>query len=165
MKCKKCGRELKKEWKYCPYCGEKIPKIRLPKIFHKEEEVEREIEEEMENMLAAFGFPNIKIKFQTISPRQQQKTATRKQNKFRHINEVLEPKVSVKHVSNEIHISVFLPEVISIDDISINKFEESLEIRAYAGDKMYFKVIPISESSQILKKSFGNQMLKLVLSK
>ncbi len=169
MKCKNCKKELKKDWKYCPYCGEQINlfRVKFPKFFSHENEIEKEMEE----MFEALGFPGIKISFRTQSGPINQKVVKKefKPKKIkqiqRKVDSVEEPNVKINYLPSEIHIEVLLPGVSSIKDIVIRRFEESLEIRAYAGNKMYFKVIPVNKESRILQESYRNKILKLVLSK
>jgi len=165
MKCKRCKKELKKEWKYCPFCGEQVgPRFKFPKIFP-----ERSIEKEMEEMLGAFGFPNIKIRFQSYSRQPRQKAVqkvkeNRKTEKVRKVTNIVEPKTKIRYLSEEIHISIILPDVSSIEDIKVKKIEESLEIRAYVKDKMYFKIIPINKNSRLIRENFENKILNIILS-
>lgn len=49
-------------------------------------------------------------------------------------------------------IKIELPGVKSEDDIEIKRFEQSIEVKAFAGDKAYFKLIPIPENATINKK-------------
>ncbi|MCD6576273.1 MAG: zinc ribbon domain-containing protein [Nanoarchaeota archaeon] len=162
MRCKKCGREVKKDWKYCPYCGEKLKfRINFPKFFS-----EKSVEKEMEEILEAFGFPNIKIMFKTYEEPSKKiaQKQVRKELK-RDVNQIVEPKTNIKHIAGKILIEIFLPDVNSINDVSVRRLEESIEIRAYSGKKMYFKVIPISKDYEIIKEEFRNKMLKITLNK
>jgi hypothetical protein len=169
MKCKKCGRELRKDWNYCPYCGEKIRKGIFDRFNNEDEnnDIDREIESQMEEMLAAFGFPNIKIKFQTVTPKVRRQTTTQQRSEskkhIRNVKSVIEPKVTIKNISGETRVDIFLPEVVSIKDIFIKRLEESIEIRAYSKDKLYFKVIPISENAKIVNRKFSNSILSIVI--
>jgi hypothetical protein len=55
-----------------------------------------------------------------------------------------EPLVEMKRFSNKIIYEIKIPEVTSIKDISIIKLENSIEIKAIAKDKVYFKLIQIN---------------------
>ena len=162
MKCKNCKKELKKEWKFCPYCGNSIGFFRSMFNRNKNHEIERE----MEDMLQSFGLPGIKISFKTHNgSMQEQEEIKNVAPSQRKVEIVEEPEVKIKKTGNEIYVEVILPDVNSIEDIFIRRFEESMEIRAYSGKKMYFKVIPITKRSQILKKILEKHKLKLVLSR
>ncbi len=54
-----------------------------------------------------------------------------------------EPKSNIKRVDNKINYEIEIPEVRSIQDVSIIKLENSLEVRAVGEKKAYIKKIPI----------------------
>ena len=55
-----------------------------------------------------------------------------------------EPKTNVKRLSNTVIYEINLPGVKSPEDLSIVKLENSIEIKAVAKDKAYFKLLPIN---------------------
>ena len=55
-----------------------------------------------------------------------------------------EPKTNLRRLSNKVIYEIEMPKVKTINDISIIKLESSVEIRAIAKDKAYFKLIPIN---------------------
>ena len=55
-----------------------------------------------------------------------------------------EPKTLVKRLGDKIIYEIEIPGVKSIENISITKLENSIEIKALAKGKAYLKVIPIS---------------------
>jgi HSP20 family molecular chaperone IbpA len=74
-----------------------------------------------------------------------------------------EPETKIETFDNEETINIKLPDVKSADDIEIRKLEQSLEVKAFADDKAYFKLVPIKPHSQISEKSFKNGVLKIAL--
>jgi HSP20 family molecular chaperone IbpA/RNA polymerase subunit RPABC4/transcription elongation factor Spt4 len=54
-----------------------------------------------------------------------------------------EPKSNLKRVGDKINYEIEVPEVRSIQDVSIIKLENSLEVRAVGENKAYVKRIPI----------------------
>ncbi len=177
-RCKKCKNKLRKEWKYCPHCGESVRfKLKIPNFFsakHVEDDME-DFERDIEKMFSAFGFPSVKFNVKTyrsdgnriLENKRHFKPEIKTSNKkeiIRKISERKEPKTEVKTMPNKTIISVSLPDVSSTKDIILNKFEESLEIRAYSGKKLYFKVVPVKKDSKIVKKTFKNKKLEIILS-
>ena len=77
--------------------------------------------------------------------------------------EALRPKTKqeAKRILSE--KSIPYKKVKSAKDINIRKFEESVEIKAYAGKKGYFKVIPTLPNTKIVDKKFQDEMLKIVV--
>jgi HSP20 family molecular chaperone IbpA/RNA polymerase subunit RPABC4/transcription elongation factor Spt4 len=55
-----------------------------------------------------------------------------------------EPKTSVRRLSNKVLYELEIPGVDSIDDVSINQLENSIEIKALSLKKAYKKLIPVS---------------------
>jgi len=74
-----------------------------------------------------------------------------------------EPETKVERIGNKQLISIKIPDVKSLEDIDIRKLEQSLEVKAFAGDKAYFKLLPIKPNVQILDKSFKKGTLKIEL--
>lgn len=72
-----------------------------------------------------------------------------------------EPEIKIDKHGNGKIISIKLPDVKNPEDIEIKKLEQSLEIKAFAGDKAYFKLIPIKPNSEILNKVFKDGVLKI----
>jgi len=55
-----------------------------------------------------------------------------------------EPKTSVRRLTNKIVYEILLPGVKDEKNIIINKLQNSIEIKAFAKDKAYFKLIPLA---------------------
>lgn len=72
-----------------------------------------------------------------------------------------EPEMKTEKKGNMETIYIKLPDVKSNNDIEIRRFEQSLEIKAFAGDKAYFKLIPVRPNTQISDRSFSNGVLKI----
>jgi HSP20 family molecular chaperone IbpA len=72
-----------------------------------------------------------------------------------------EPETKVEKIGNEEMVTIKLPDVKNLNDIEIRRLEQSLEVKAFAGDKAYFKLIPIKSNAQISDRSFNNGILKI----
>ena len=55
-----------------------------------------------------------------------------------------EPKTDLRRLSKKLVYEIQLKGVSSIDNVSVTKLENSIEIKAIAKDKSYFKIIPIN---------------------
>ncbi|MEM5828445.1 MAG: zinc ribbon domain-containing protein [Candidatus Aenigmatarchaeota archaeon] len=89
-----------------------------------------------------------------------------KPEKVKEVREVKvteEPEVKIKRDLHRIEIEVDLPDVESAKDIEISELEESIEIRAYAKDKAYFKIISKPKNKSIVEKKFEKGKLKIIL--
>ena len=54
------------------------------------------------------------------------------------------PKTSIRRFSNKIVYEIDVPGVKSIEDVSIAKLENSIEVKAVSKKKAYSKIIPIN---------------------
>ena len=195
-RCRRCGKGLKKEWVFCPYCGERVeyrPKYR---------DIFEDIEEEFERIDKMFGprffkFPRIDVSpfrsggisitirsgtgmkpkvdiktsghYKKLEPEIKKRLGVtegveevkEEERKVRIPKITEEPETKIEEHGNEETITIKLPDVKNPDDIEIRKLEQSIEIKAFAGDKAYFKLIPIKPNSQISDRSFKNGILKI----
>lgn len=55
-----------------------------------------------------------------------------------------EAETKVRRLSNKIIYEISLPEVDDIKDVILNKLENSIEIKAFSKDKVYFKLLPVN---------------------
>jgi len=190
MKCKQCGNNIEKVWNFCPNCGRRldpIKRFRFPSFGSRKSEhfetddfgdIERQMEREIGKMVKIFGgegMPNIKIKFGTmggehpmqkeINPvaREPQARKIPAKQIVRKVEKTEEPEAKIKKIGSSMEIVIELPGVKSLKDIILKRYEESLEIRAYAGKKMYFKLIPVPKQAKLNEKSFNKSSLVLVL--
>jgi HSP20 family molecular chaperone IbpA len=70
-----------------------------------------------------------------------------------------EPETKIEKIGNLQRIQIKLPDVKSEDDIEVKSLEQSIEVKAFAGDKAYFKLLPITGT--IIKKEFKDKILKI----
>ena len=76
-----------------------------------------------------------------------------------------EPLTNIRRFSDKIVYEIEMPGVKSIDDISIIKLGNSIEIKALAKNKAYFKLIPINLPITNYNLSKGKLVLELGVSK
>jgi len=195
-RCRRCNKGLKKDWEFCPYCGERVeyrPKYR---------DIFEDIEEEFGRLDKMFGpkfskFPRINIKSPfrtggvtitirsgTKKPKVDIKTSGHYKRLEPQIKKRLgvtegiegvkeekpevripkvteEPETKIEKHGNKENITIKLPDVKNLNDVEIRKLGQSLEIKAFAGDKAYFKLIPTRPNARILDRSFKDGILKI----
>ena len=195
-RCKRCGKGLKKEWKFCPSCGESI-EYRRPY-----RDISEDIEQEFEKIDKMFGpifvrFPKLDMEspfkrggisitirsgtgkrpkvhvktsgqYKKLEPRIRRRLGVggveevkEEKRKIRIPKITEEPETKIEKRGNEEMITIKLPDVKNLDNIEIRKLGQSIEIKAFAGDKAYFKLIPIRPNAQISDRSFKNGVLKI----
>ncbi len=74
-----------------------------------------------------------------------------------------EPKTSVRRIGDKIVVEVELPGVRDMRDIEVRSLENSIEVKAIAGDKAYFKILTKPPQTSILNKRFKDGILYLEL--
>ncbi len=72
-----------------------------------------------------------------------------------------EPKTNVRRLSNKVIYEIEMPGVKSIEDVSIIKLENSIEIKAISKNKAYIKLIPINLPIESYDLSEGKLILEL----
>lgn len=165
MKCRICNVELLDKWVFCPYCGfKKTAGFELEEVL---DIVEKSFRNLFGSNLTDFPFGKgfmVEIFQEKGRPRVSVREFEGEGEKSRHErpipknSEVIEPKVYVKESGRT--VEVFLPNVKSEKDISIKKFQNSLELRAFSDKKVYFTIIPI-RSPYLTKQKFENNVLTL----
>jgi hypothetical protein len=188
-KCEKCGEKIKDEWDFCPECGEKISEMEEGEdVF---DEMEKGFENPFNvpqfkikpvmrggridiiihggtgmkpriDVRTSDGFRGQEVK--KAEPIQHEEMTEKKKANARTAKTTEEPEAESQNIGNKRIISIKLPNVKSEKDIEIKKMEQSVEVKAYAGDKAYFKLIPIPANAEVSGK-FDKGMLKLEILK
>lgn len=189
--CQKCGKNIKQEFDFCPYCGGSLDNNNnwgmLGKndafsqnsdpfsgflggfnggIFNKMlgnamKILEKELQKEMKNPKEIQPKTNVqlyingkKINFGVAKPtkKKKEKRTIREKPSIYFSKETLkkftnlpriQPKTNVRRLSDRIIYEIKMPGVKSIKDISIVKFENSIEIKAIGKSESYYKVIQV----------------------
>ncbi len=72
-----------------------------------------------------------------------------------------EPRTEVKRIGDRIVVDMEMPGVRDEKDIEISSLENSIEVRAVAGDKAYFKILTKPPDSGIIEKKFSKGTLHM----
>ena len=189
VNCDNCSKDIERKWSFCPYCGAHVPKSKLKNMFSVGVEdlfdkMFRDIHEQMfdsfsrqqKDYKAKFDAPNVKGIWINISsdqtgvPRINVSEMGAPEKKYQHVHhhhaarpapkETIEPKAEIKKLPGKQFIDIELPGV-NLQDVDVVEGEESVEIRAYKGDKMYFKILQIEPQQTIQSKDFKNGKLHL----
>jgi len=75
-----------------------------------------------------------------------------------------EPKTKVQKTGNKVTVDMELPGVKSSGDIEVRELESSLEVKATAGKKAFFKIITKPEKYKVATQKFDNGVLHLEFS-
>jgi HSP20 family molecular chaperone IbpA len=185
MKCNECGLDLSEKWVFCPKCGSEVKagseKDYLFDELNKEaERICQKIDKDdlldikplFEKSNRASGFsikitntrgekPKIDVKSfgDTHALQKPKKPNSRKIPK-----KVVDPKTKINRLPTGLVIEIELPGVESAEDIEIHEFKESIEIRAFSKNRMYFKILHIPKNVGLTTKELNNGRLKLAFS-
>ncbi|EEZ92856.1 MAG: hypothetical protein BJBARM4_0477 [Candidatus Parvarchaeum acidiphilum ARMAN-4] len=159
-KCLFCGISIEKDWSFCPHCGRPL-KTQGINISGVNIDVTKMVQEIIPQVLN--GVFNGSIFTEKQQEAQERKESSSKQSFS--AKEIIEPEDLVsKHGDTVIH-AIALPGVRYKDDIDIKKMENSIEIRAKNGDKLYLKIVRRDKRQSIVSEEFTNENLVLVLRK
>jgi len=75
-----------------------------------------------------------------------------------------EPKTSVARSASKVAVSIQLPGVESEKDIEVSELENSVEVKALARDKAYFKILTKPSQFRLSRKSFEKGILHMEFS-
>ena len=79
----------------------------------------------------------------------------------RKVSDYTEPVAETRWAGDHLEVALALPDVKSEEDIVIRKVGESLEVRAFAGDRGYFKILAIPKDTKLISKSFKGDTLTM----
>lgn len=75
-----------------------------------------------------------------------------------------EPKASIRRLESGVVVDIEMPGVGSKEDIEIKELENSVEVKAVAGNKAYFKILTKPSNFSLSEKKFEKGRLHLVFS-
>lgn len=79
----------------------------------------------------------------------------------RNVSEYEEPRCTTKWTGDHLLVDLDLPGVAKGEDVEIRKLGESIEVRAFAGDKGYFKILGVPADAQLVSRRFRKGRLSL----
>ena len=81
------------------------------------------------------------------------------------VEQVIDPMDdAVKSGNTSIH-RIMLPDVAKRSDVTITKMENSIEVRAFAGKKLYMKIIPLDKRYRLSSYELSDGVLTVELRK
>jgi HSP20 family molecular chaperone IbpA len=75
-----------------------------------------------------------------------------------------EPKADVRRIGDRVSVDIEMPNVKNKEDIEVRELGSSVEVKAIAGDKAYFKILTKPENLRLTGKSFRDGALHLEFS-
>lgn len=197
MMCKTCSKDMGNgEWKYCPFCGNKLSKpfyaVGMEDVADK---ILFGVQKRLINTMFSLvgdslregqeqpgqghgqgrGFTVRVVAGNSRGAGHQGGKQTAKMPENNHAlclksnrpmpEETVEPRVNIKKLEDTLKIDVALPHVKSMEDVDVLEFENSCEVRAYVGKKLYFKIIEVPANFSLARKNLLKETLALEFSK
>ena len=181
-KCKSCNNIVNKDWEFCPNCGATLKQMKNKDVFQEVDKEFKQIDKMLEMKVPKFMLrPPLKAKgvsiiitADNVSPPKINVQAYGEQKQVHHHHHeekpvripktTEEPETKIQKVQNKQIITLNLPDVKNLEDIEIKQLHQSIEIKAFAGDKAYFKLIPIP-SDAMVNNEFKDGVLKIEIVK
>lgn len=186
MNCANCNTKVDKGWNFCPKCGMRMMRSSfLDKILMKAvsrmgpfkdfdkafQQMQKDIHRNKKSFSISIKLgqdapPQIRIHpigAQSSSHVENKDTSAKQSTVFsRKVSgEIKEPKTNVRKMRDKFVANILLPDIDSDKDIEIHKIGESIEIRAYAKDKTYFKILKCPPTADIVSHRFEKGKLLL----
>ena len=181
-RCKNCNEKVKEDWVICPYCAFPLKEVKTKDLFQEVDKEFRQIDKMLDMKIPRFMLKpplkakgvSITITSDNVSPPKINVQTYGDQRHMRHHHEhrrheekpvripktTEEPETKIQKAQNKQIISLNLPDVKGLEDIEIKQLQQSIEIRAFAGDKAYFKLIPIPSNASV-NNEFKDGILKI----
>lgn len=181
-KCKNCNAKIDRNWIFCPSCGNTLKEVKSKDIFQEVDKEFRQIDQMLEMKVPKFMLkPPLKAKGVSIiitadntsPPKINVQTYGEHKHDIHHHHEkkpvripktTEEPDTKIQRIQNKQIITLNLPDVKSLEDIELKQLDQSIEIKAFAGDKAYFKLIPIPLNAMV-NNEFKDGVLKIEIVK
>lgn len=176
-KCKNCNVKIDKNWSFCPSCGHQLEEVKNKDVFQEFDKEFKQIDKMMELKAPRVMFPPMKgkgisitITSDNVSPPKIDVQPFGGHKHIHHHHEeqkpsripktTEEPETKTQNIKNKQIITLNLPDVKNLEDIEIKQLDQSIEIKAFAGDKAYFKLIPIPSNATV-NNEFRDGILKI----
>ncbi|MEA1993534.1 MAG: zinc ribbon domain-containing protein [Euryarchaeota archaeon] len=171
--CPNCKAEIRKDWKFCPYCGvmvnvceEEVSVVNdlttlnimdSPKTGGISIHVNSHRSEKPRVSISAFG------DFKKYEPELKRKMGALNNKKSRKVPAVIkEPDSILKKKKDKIIIKVKMSDV-KEKDIKVNRYENSIEVKGYIPNKLYYTSFEVPNNSEIINKKLTEDIFTLVL--
>ena len=155
--CKECKIALRKQWKFCPFCGHKqMSTMGMEELFNEIHEHFKELDKLFGQDYSYdpsgisikvdrnVGKPSVELDmFGNTSPRLK-KALSIPESLLLKKGSVEEPFTSVRRLTQHIIYTIKMPGESAKKDVHIEQFENTTEIKAYSKQKAYFKLLNIS---------------------
>ena len=168
--------ELEEEWNFCPNCSfsikgaakkEEMMNRVFNRIFREVFATDRSMQRESEKEEKDVGF-SISVSSDENEPRIKVRTiesfSDMKGDKIRIPKKTKEAQADITRIGDRLNVIIKLPHIKKEEDISLNRYPQSIEVRAFTRNVLYYKIIQIPPSWHTIRKEFNKGILKIEVS-
>ncbi|MCK4550684.1 MAG: hypothetical protein KAT91_01905 [Candidatus Aenigmarchaeota archaeon] len=170
MNCNKCNLIVEKKWNYCPSCGSRTKTTTIDGLAM--DDVLLNIMHDLKEVFLAEGHKrsanNIVVGISNqdkglfdVDDTNTAKYSETKTKKFK-IKNTKEPKAkTLENRAGKLVIQLHIPGIHSKNNIHVDEFEESCEIRAKTKDTLYFKILKTPPNMSLKAKELKGEKLSV----
>lgn len=170
MNCNKCNLNVEKRWNYCPSCGSRTKATTIDGLAM--DDVLLNIMNDLKEVFLAeshkrsanniiVGIDNQDEGFFDINDTSTANYSETKTKKHR-IKNTKEPKIkTLENRAGKLVIQLHIPGIHPKNNIQVNEFEESCEIRAKTKDTLYFKILKTPPNMSLKTKELKGEKLSV----
>ncbi len=167
MRCPSCQKKAEPGWRFCPNCGGELHRD----LF---QEIDQEFEEIAKKLMGSFEIfqrepqqgVTMKIRKERNRPPKVSVTPLKKKTDGRADSmRAVEPRTVTKKFGNKLVAELDVPEVKDVQDVEINILENSIEVRAYGKNQLYFKILKIPSGTALTNQQLNSGKLVLEFQK
>ncbi|MCK4555263.1 MAG: zinc ribbon domain-containing protein [Candidatus Aenigmarchaeota archaeon] len=185
MACEKCNIDTKDDWSFCPKCGHELKRSKV--VDYGMEDVFASMANSLQNMTKRMLFEGMRpqgakapsgltVKIvrgvpATAMRNQSARIAPVQMNAPAKVTtplkarpapkKTIEPEATFNKLPGKLMVEVKTPGVESIEDVDVLEMGTSVEVRAYSGDTLYFKIINVPKKASVVSKKVESGKLVL----
>ena len=171
--CPNCKTGVKGEWNFCPECGIMLRVYEDGEVIGLNDlTVLNTIDIPKTGGISIYvnsnepGTPEIRVSafgdFKKYEPELKRIMRTYEGQSKKIPAVIEEPESVLKRKKNRITIRVRMPEV-GEKDIVVSKYENSVEVKGYTGNKLYYTSFEVPNNSEIMSKKLTKDIFTLIL--
>ena len=171
--CQNCKMQIEKDWNFCPQCGMILNIYEDGKVSGFNDlttlnvmdtlktggisiYVDSQSSEKPEIKVSAFG------DFKKYESELKRRVGVYNETHKKTPAVIEEPESILRRKRNKVTIKVRMPGITE-KDIKVNKYENSIEVRGYAIDKLYYISFEVPNNSEIVSKNLTEDIFTLIL--
>ncbi len=172
--CPNCKTEVKKDWNFCPHCGVMVNTYKRGEVTAVDDLATLNIMETPKQggisiYVNSHNSENPEVRVSAFGDFKKYESELKRRmgvldskNAKRDPEIIKEPESILKRDKRKITVKVRVPEL-KEENIKVRKYENSIEIKGYAGNKLYYSSFEVPNNSEIVNRSLNEGIFTLIL--